>query len=177
MTNSFFLANVKIAESVSYDMQIMANGSIIEFNDFDRYKILSSKIDAVNKTAIYNIELYHEPNIFKIHNAKLIERTFEAKSEIRFFVHTQKAINNGCPNDRIFLTVSEESGFFVAWKLQFKNGLLSFGDHSFNGKYSLDEAIIKGKTWNSKDYPTAHFKKDSFYKEISLESVKKLISC
>jgi len=119
------------------------------------------------------------------------------------FIHTKKAVNNGHPEDRLLLVIGYEridpspdgslrdrkSGnwikklHFIAWKCEITaEGIIHPEFHTRDAHgyckhrpLSVDDVIKKGNTMGKKSEPTAWFKPDSYYKQITIEELKVLI--
>jgi hypothetical protein len=99
---------------------------------------------------------------------------------MKLFIHTVKAVRNGCPIDRVFLVVTSfvegKLTYYQAYKCTITSqGLEHPGYH--NPLSVLDLKRGKGQSLVSHNgaQPTAQFRKDSYYKEISLDYLETLI--
>ncbi len=91
------------------------------------------------------------------------------------YVHTSKAVRDGCPGDRLFFVVSKTGRDVLAWKVTIESsGLLNHP--AFDAPKTLDELLADkdsfrcGSTQGT--FPTASFVKDSYYKSITPEQVR-----
>ena len=95
----------------------------------------------------------------------------------KMFMHTLKAIDHGCPKNRVFLVTNKDSeNYYQAWKCDIdKEGLKHPG---FPNKIIPISDIKKGigreNSYSNGAEATAAFKKDSFYKEISITELEML---
>lgn len=90
-----------------------------------------------------------------------------SKEDHAYYLHTEKAIKKGNPENRLFAVVRKQGSRLVAWKcVLYKDGSIwhpAYTEKLFPSKD--DEKIFIEKGENGSE-PTALFKKDSFYKEI-----------
>jgi hypothetical protein len=100
---------------------------------------------------------------------------------VQLFMHTQKAINRGHPGDRLFVvhnSFQEGSDvYFTAWKCT----LTAYGVRhpALKEVVSVESIPVvaldhRGRAANGSE-PTAQFKKDSFYRAVSVDQLKSLL--
>jgi hypothetical protein len=86
---------------------------------------------------------------------------------MKVYRHTEKAIKHGCPADRIFIQVDTKNGDPVAWKCTIVGGrLICPWDNTISLEFdaACQSAPLIGENGSE---PTAWFKADSYYKEIT----------
>jgi hypothetical protein len=119
------------------------------------------------------------------------------------FIHTKKACNNGHPKDRLLLVIGYErvdpekdgslrdpitgrwirSLYFRAWKCTITaEGIIHPEFHTRNDRgfckhlpMTVHDVIKKGNILGKKAEPTAFFKPDSYYKQITPAELKAMV--
>jgi hypothetical protein len=86
---------------------------------------------------------------------------------MKAYRHTKKAINRGCPADRIFIQVSTQDGDPVAWKCTLVGGRLICPWDKTSSLDFDDACKAAPLVGTNGSEPTAWFKVDSYYKEIT----------
>ncbi len=83
--------------------------------------------------------------------------------------HTDKAIRNGGPADRVFIGVSKTEGIILAWKCtEQRDGTLRC-PWDLTRSFTLAEAVAQAPTrGDNGSQPTAEFTHDSFYKKVEV---------
>ena len=89
-----------------------------------------------------------------------------------FFVHTPKAVKAGHPADRLFIAVNEGPEF-LAWKTTIT------GEGIVHPMYRTAQRVTEGSlasmaklsSKNNGSEPTALFKRDSFYHEVTMSDI------
>ncbi len=99
---------------------------------------------------------------------------------MRLFMHTAKAVKRGHPADRLFVVVSSSSYSgrakveHLAWKVSITSAGLIHPAYQPYKKVSLDNltAMAKLPKGRNGSEPTALFKEDSFYREVTVQDVE-----
>lgn len=95
-----------------------------------------------------------------------------SETTMQFYMHTPKAVRNGEPEDRVFAVVGKLGQRLVAWKCQLRrDGVI----HPANFKKpipfdKLEKLFVEQGPGG--EGPTAEFKPDSFYTEVTLADLK-----
>lgn len=103
---------------------------------------------------------------------------------LRLYMHTTKAVKANsaitiAPEDRVFLVVGQEGKRLIAWKCTLTQDGLDHPGFPFTAlpltEHGLNQGAFDGIARNGAE-PTAVFKPDSFYREVTLEELKRLAS-
>ena len=97
------------------------------------------------------------------------------------YIHSDKAVKKGHPSDRLFLVYCDEKDFNgghdikIAWKCRITDlGIVHpAADRLLQPEELKDWCIKEGKNGST---PTAVFPLDCFYRKVSLDEVRRLIS-
>lgn len=86
----------------------------------------------------------------------------------KLFMHSDKAIRNGYPDNRVFAVHCVSCGFNIAWKHWLtKDGKIAHTGYELVTTMEDDDPRLYAASSPSGSEPTAMFKLDSFYEPFS----------